>query len=98
MNGLLRQLASLELSDSHSYHTPDEDIFSTQHLANLTALSLTSLTKSGFSKVTEAIRQSTLVNLRKLFLCMERAETCSLEDIEPKEIPRISVSKDALRL
>ena len=88
-NGLLTKLASLELSDSHSYHTPDEDIFSTQYLENLTALSLTSLTKSGFSKMTEAIRQSMLVNLRKLFLCMGRAETCRLEDIEPKQIPRI---------
>ena len=89
VNGLVTKLTSLELSDSHSYHSPDEDIFSTQYLANLTALSLTSLTKSGFSKVAEAIRQSTLVNLRKLFLCMERAETCSLADIEPKQIPRI---------
>ena len=76
VNILLTQLASLELSDSHSYHTPDEDIISTQHLANLTALSLTSLTKSGFSEVAEAIRQSTLVILRKLSLCMGRAETC----------------------
>ena len=88
-NGLLTKLASLELSDSHCYHSPDEDISSTQHWTNLTTLSLKSLTKSGFSKVTEGIRQSMLVNLRKLFLCMGDTEMCRLEDIEPNKVPLI---------
>ena len=85
-NGLLPKLTSLEISDD-ILSLQSRDNFFTQNWVNLSSLSVTALTKSGFKKLTEAIEKKKLTNLKKLCVFMVQNEKCEFERIRSEKVP-----------